>query len=111
MALAFKLKDYLLCVHRIDPLQGSELARALKGVAKGEERSRRLLEERFLRHVVAWVQPYRAQGLPFLGLIESGNRALLKAIRNWKSEVGPFEDFAERMVSEEVEARLLARRA
>ena len=106
MAIAFKLKDYLLCVSRIDFLTHVELTVALEKAATGDEKARRLLEERHLRHVVAWVQPYRSQGLHFLDLIESGNRALLRAIRGWKPDLGAFDDFAEREVCHEVETRL-----
>lgn len=79
----FRLKDYLLCVARVAPLPASDLEDALKACAAGQSTARRLLEERHLPHVVAWTLPYRSTDLPYLKLIEAGNRALLKAIKRW----------------------------
>ena len=77
----FRLKDYLICVARIAPLQRVELEDALRACAAGQLTARRLLEERHLPHVVAWSLPYRISDVPYLRLIEAGNRALLKAIK------------------------------
>jgi DNA-directed RNA polymerase sigma subunit (sigma70/sigma32) len=79
----FRLKDYLLCVARIAPLQTVELEAALHACAVGQPTARRLLEERHLPHVVAWALPYRVNNAPFLRLIEAGNRALIKTIKHW----------------------------
>src|SRR5882724_5188121 len=79
----FRLKDYLLCVARMAPLQPVELEAALKACAAGQPTARRLLEERHLPHVVAWALPYRISDAPFLRLIEAGNRALLKTVKRW----------------------------
>ena len=79
----FRLKDYLLCVARIAPLQTVELEAALRASAAGQATARRLLEERHLPHVVAWALPYRVNDAPFLRLIEAGNRALIKTIKHW----------------------------
>lgn len=111
MQTAYRLKDYLLCVQRLAPLDEVELALAWEGWARGEERARRLIEERFLGRVVAWVLPYRGNGLSLLGLIETGNRALLKALRH--QPVCPPEGLEEHLrlaVEEEVEGVIMARR-
>jgi DNA-directed RNA polymerase sigma subunit (sigma70/sigma32) len=79
----FRLKDYLLCVARIAPLEPVELEAALHACAAGQATARRLLEERHLPHVVAWSLPYRISDAPFLRLIEAGNRALLRTVKRW----------------------------
>ena len=80
----FRLKDYLLCVARVAPLQTVELEEALQACSAGQVTARRLLEERHLPHVVAWTLPYRSLDVPYLRLIEAGNRALLKVIKRWQ---------------------------
>jgi hypothetical protein len=77
----FRLKDYLICVARVAPLQRVELEEALSACAAGQATAKRLLEERHLPHVVAWTLPYRASDVPYLRLIEAGNRALLRSIK------------------------------
>lgn len=85
----FRLKDYLLCVARVAPLQRVELEETLKACAAGQVTARRLLEERHLPHVVAWTLPYRVSDVPYLRLIEAGNRALLKLIKRCQSGEPP----------------------
>lgn len=94
----FRLKDYLLCVARVAPLASSDLDEALKACAAGQSTARRLLEERHLPHVVAWTLPYRSMDVPYLKLIEAGNRALLKAIKRWQG--GPAAAFLDSLQSD-----------
>jgi DNA-directed RNA polymerase sigma subunit (sigma70/sigma32) len=80
----FRLKDYLLCVSRVTPLQRVELEETLQACQAGQVTARRLLEERHLPHVIAWSLPYRSNRMAFLKLIEAGNRALLRTIKRWQ---------------------------
>ena len=84
----FRLKDYLLCVARMAPLPALDFEDALNACAAGQITARRLLEERHLAHVVAWTLPYRSTDIPYLKLIEAGNRALLKSIKQWSGGTG-----------------------
>jgi len=76
------LKDYLICVAGLDALTPQELEQAYAGWQDGDDKSRRLIEERFLPRVVAWVLPYRGAGLRFRSLIQAGNYALLRSLRH-----------------------------
>jgi DNA-directed RNA polymerase sigma subunit (sigma70/sigma32) len=106
-----RLKHYLLCVQRLEPLDVGETRAALLAWQDGDERGRRLLEERHLRRVVAWVQPYRGQGMGLAELIETGNRALLRSLRRVPAlRAVELEDHLRTAVEESVEALLLARR-
>ena len=107
----FRLKDYLLCVSKIAPLQRVELEEALQACAAGQLTARRLLEERHLPHVVAWTVPYRMNDLPFLRLIEAGNRALLKSIKRWNDpamDTSTFLDSLQNSVEQACEDLLKA---
>ena len=105
----FRLKDYLLCVARVAPLQRVELDEALLACAVGQQTARRLLEERHLPYVVAWTLPYRATDVPYLRLIEVGNRALLKVIKHWQGgEAQEFLDGAQAGVEQACEEMLKA---
>lgn len=94
----FRLKDYLLCVARMAPLPALDLEDALQACAAGQVTARRLLEERHLPHVVAWTLPYRSSDVPYLQLIEAGNRALLKTIKRWSG--GPSSAFLDALQSD-----------
>jgi len=79
--------------------------------AQGDEWARRLLEERFLPLVLRWVQPYRGRGLELEALIELGNRALLRALRQLKpGHYVDAEDFLETCVIHEVESVVFAKK-
>lgn len=108
MAPAFQLKYYLLCMEQIPPLSGEDLQAALHARAKGDEWARRLLEERFLPLALRWVQPYRGQGLSFEALIQAGNRALLRGLRQLKPGMPDAEDYLERCVAFEIESLIFA---
>ena len=107
-----KTKDYLNCMQQIPALSQADLSMALKARAQGDEWARRLLEERYLPMVVAWVLPYRGHGLEFMDLIELGNRALLRGLRLLKAEgqVVDATDYLENCVVAEVEAVVLSRK-
>jgi DNA-directed RNA polymerase sigma subunit (sigma70/sigma32) len=105
-----KIKDYLLCMQQIPPLAEEDLRMAVLARAAGDAWAGRLLEERFLPQVVAWVQPYRGRGLELVDLISLGNRALLRALRQLKpGHCAGAVDFLEACVSAEVEAVVLTR--
>jgi hypothetical protein len=105
-----KIKDYLLCMQQIPPLGEEDLRMAVQARARGDAWAGRLLEERFLPQVVAWVQPYRGQGLELADLISQGNRALLRALRQLRpGHSAGAVDFLESCVAAEVEAVVLAR--
>ena len=105
------LKEYLLCIQRLVPLGDGDLERAFGDWMAGDERARRLIEEQHLSRVVAWVLPYRGQGIAFMALIEAGNRALLKALRRHPDlRLAGFEDHLRTAVEESVESLLMARR-
>ena len=105
----FRLKDYLICVARVAPLQRVELEEALLACAAGQGTARRLLEERHLPYVVAWTLPYRASDVPYLRLIEAGNRALLKLIKRWQgTEANVFLDQLQSSVEQACEELLKA---
>jgi DNA-directed RNA polymerase sigma subunit (sigma70/sigma32) len=107
-----RLKDYLLCVQRLEPLGGGELERAFEDWMRGDERARRLLEERHLGLVIAWVQPYRGFGAGFMDLIEAGNRALLRALRRQAGMTAEnLEDQLRTAVEESVESMLMANKS
>jgi DNA-directed RNA polymerase sigma subunit (sigma70/sigma32) len=107
----FGLKEYLLCVQRLQPLTQEELDRSFDAWMRGDERARRLIEERNLYCVVAWVQPYRGQGSSLECLIEAGNRALLRALRRQPGlKASNLEDHLRNAVEEAVESLLLAHR-
>lgn len=108
----YKLKDYLLCVSRMPDLERYELEEALTAASNGQLSAKRLLEERHLRFVVACCLPYRPQPVPFLRLIEAGNRALLKLSRGWNGhDPEAFRDALQAAVEQacEDEARALRR--
>lgn len=108
---SFHLKDYLRCVASLDPLGPEELQRQAMAMLQGDPFARRVLEERCLPRVVAWLVPYRgASDMPFLKLLGIGNRALLRAARAWRFEDGDFEDYTRRHVEESVETALGATR-
>jgi hypothetical protein len=105
---AFRLKDYLNCMSQIPPLSEEDLRDALDARAHGDEWAMRLLEERFLPKVVGWVAPYRGRGIELEGLIEIGNRSLLRGIRQLRPEICiDAEDFLEATVIRELEAVVL----
>jgi DNA-directed RNA polymerase sigma subunit (sigma70/sigma32) len=105
----FRLKDYLLCVARVAPLQRVELEETLQACLAGQATAKRLLEERHLPHVVAWTLPYRASDVPYLRLIEAGNRALLKAIKRCNSaDASAFLDSLQSSVEQACEELLKA---
>jgi len=106
-----RTKDYLSCMQQIPPLSEDELDMALKARSGGDEWARRLLEERFLPKVIPWVLPYRGHGLELMDLIEIGNRALLRGLRQLKPGlVVDATDFLENCVVEDVEAIVLSRK-
>jgi hypothetical protein len=105
----FRLKDYLLSVARVAPLQRVELEEALKASAAGQPTARRLLEERHLPHVVAWTLPYRSSDVSYLRLIETGNRALLRLIKRWQgTQADDFLDSLQACVEQACEDLLKA---
>jgi hypothetical protein len=88
-----------------------ELEAALRACAAGQPTARRLLEERHLPHVVAWSLPYRMTDVPFLRLIEAGNRALLKTVKRWNDpalDAGAFLDCLQSSVEQACEDLLKA---
>lgn len=112
MSESLKIKDYLLCMQQIPALSDGDLKQALLDRARGDEWARRLLEERYLPRVLGWILPYRGHGLEFSDLIEVGNRALLRGLRQLKP--GNFVDATdslEQCVIEEVEAAVFTRSA
>jgi DNA-directed RNA polymerase sigma subunit (sigma70/sigma32) len=95
---------------QIPELGPQELDEAIHAMAKGDAWAARLVEERFLPKVVRWVLPYRGKGLELGELIEIGNRALLKGLRQWKAEaVVDATDYLENCVAQDVEAALFTR--
>lgn len=82
--LTHDLKEYLNCMLRIPPLDDGALRAALRLRAHGEAWPGGKLEEGLLPLVVRWVNPYRCTGVDLLELIEVGNRAALKALRDLK---------------------------
>src|SRR5688572_27590229 len=103
--LTIKIKDYLCCMQHIPPLSEADLRLAVEARAQGDAWAQRLLEERFLPMVIAWVQPYRGRSLEFMQLIELGNRALLRAIRQLRPGLAvDSADYLEKCVVDEVEA-------
>jgi hypothetical protein len=107
----FLLKDYLSCMLKIRSLEKDELENCVEHFVEGEERFGRMLEERCLPQVISWVLPYRGLGVSFQGLIELGNRGLVKGIRGFKGgrEVD-MVDCMERAVVAEVEGAVFAKR-
>ncbi len=102
-----QIKDYLLCVSRIEALSIDDEARAILGLMEGDAKSRRLLEERYLPRVLGWAQAQRGQGVSFEGLIEAGNRALIKGLRSWQGDTEEeLGDWLERLVHEEMRTLL-----
>ena len=106
MTRPFNLKEYLLCMLEIPPLGADDLEIALEARADGCDWARRLLQERYLPHVVGWVMPYRSPSLGLETLIKLGNRALLKGLRQLKPGVLDATDFLEQCVVSGVEASL-----
>jgi len=107
---SLKIKDYLTCMRQIPELSEADLRLALQARAKGDSWARRLLEERFLPKVVAWVQPYRGRGLEHIQLIEIGNRALMRGLRQLKPGLAvDATDYLENCVVEDVEKIVFAR--
>ncbi|HXC65283.1 MAG TPA: hypothetical protein VNZ67_13055 [bacterium] len=106
-----RLKDYLICVAALRPLETWELDQAWAAWLQGDAKARRLIEERHLHSVVAWVQPYRACGVSFGRLLECGNRALLKALRHPPVErSADLAEYLRQAVEQAVEDRFLSRR-
>lgn len=111
MSSPSRLKEYLLCVQRLDPLAAEDMERAFRDWMRGDERARRLLEERHLGLVIAWVQPYRGNGVGFMELIETGNRALLRALKRQTGlSAVNLEDHLRTAVEVSVESVLMASR-
>lgn len=110
MSDPFKLKDYLACMLEIPPLDEVDLKRTVEARALGDAWAHRLLEERFLPRVVQWVQPYRGKGVAFHRLIEVGNRALLKGLRQLSPSTIDASDHLEGVVIQEVEDLVFARK-
>ena len=100
-----RLKDYLICVAGLDALTPGELQQAYHAWQDGDEPARRLIEERYLPRVVAWVLPYRGAGLRFRALIQAGNYALLRSLRH--PPVASWEDLEDHL-HQEVEAAVEA---
>ena len=106
-----RLKDYLICVAALRPLEPWELDQAWDAWRQGDAKARRLIEERHLHSVVAWVQPYRPCGVSFGRLLECGNRALLKALRHPPVErSADLAEYLRQAVEQAVEDRFLSRR-
>jgi DNA-directed RNA polymerase sigma subunit (sigma70/sigma32) len=111
MTPSFNLPTYLNCMLHIPALSPQDLETAVRARACGDEWAKRLLEERFLPKVVRWVHPYRGRGLEFQALIELGNRALMKGLRQLKTGVCvDAEDFLESCVVREVESVIFAKK-
>lgn len=110
MPRPFNLKEYLLCMQQIPRLSEEDLELTLEARADGYEWARRLLEERYLPLVIGWVLPYRGRGLELESLIELGNRALLRGLRQLKPGMPDATEFLEQNVASDIEARLLIRR-
>ena len=111
MSEPFRLKDYLACMLHIPTLSKEDLDRVVLARSQGDEWAKRLLEERFLPKVIHWAQPYRGRGLGFEKLIQAGNRALLRGLRQLKP--GHFvdaEDFLETSVVKEIEDLVFAKK-
>jgi hypothetical protein len=105
-----KTKDYLNCMLQIPPLSDDDLRTALLARMSGDEWARRLLEERFLPKVIAWVLPYRNPGFELMDLIEIGNRALLRGLRQLKPGLAvDATDYLENCVVAGVEEAVLLR--
>jgi DNA-directed RNA polymerase sigma subunit (sigma70/sigma32) len=100
-----RLKDYLICVAGLEALTPAELEQAFGAWQAGDERSRRLIEERSLARVVGWVLPYRGSGPRFRALIQAGNYGLLRALR--QPPVARWQDLEEHL-RQEVEAAVEA---
>jgi DNA-directed RNA polymerase sigma subunit (sigma70/sigma32) len=110
MQPSFNLPNYLNCMLHIPSLSPEDLEMAVQARACGDAWAARLLEERFLPKVVRWVHPYRGRGLEFQNLIELGNRALIKGLRQLKPGVCvDAEDFLESCVVREVESIVFAK--
>jgi DNA-directed RNA polymerase sigma subunit (sigma70/sigma32) len=103
--VGLRLKDYLVCVAGLDALTPGELKQAYMAWQEGDEAQRRLIEERYLPRVIAWVLPYRGAGLRFKALIQAGNYALLRALR--QPPVASWQDLDEHL-HQEVEAAVEA---
>jgi hypothetical protein len=104
----FRIKEYLNCMLQIPALSEAETELAVAAMATGDVWAHRLLEERFLPQVIRWVLPYRGLGPEFEALIEAGNRALLKGLRQLKPGLAvDTADFLEACVVQDVEAMVL----
>jgi DNA-directed RNA polymerase sigma subunit (sigma70/sigma32) len=104
-AVGLRLKDYLVCVSGLDALTPGELQQAYTAWQQGEDAQRRVIEERYLPRVIAWVLPYRGAGLRFKALIQAGNYALLRSLR--QPPVASWQDLDDHL-HQEVEAAVEA---
>ena len=103
--MGLRLKDYLVCVAGLDALTPGELQAAYTDWQQGDDGQRRLIEERYLPRVIAWVLPYRGAGVRFKALIQAGNYALLRSLRH--PPVASWQDLDEHL-HQEVEAAVEA---
>jgi DNA-directed RNA polymerase sigma subunit (sigma70/sigma32) len=111
MFAASKFKDYLACMLQIGELGEEEIKMLVEALSLGDEQARRCLEEQFLPRVLRWVSPYRGLGLSFECLVETGNRAMMRGLRQLRgNKVIDASDFLERCVVDEVESGLPSRK-
>lgn len=100
------LKDYLLLLSTIGPLDSSREFQLLELSRHGDEEAVRQLVEAYLPQVLAWVSPRRGQALSFQELIAIGNCALIEAVKAYRGRPEKFKSAAQQGVDRAVEMAL-----
>lgn len=78
------LKLYLRDVKELDLLPYDETIELIKKAKLGDKNARNKVVEHNLKLIVVIAKKHQGKGVPFLDLIEYGNMALIKAIKNYK---------------------------
>ncbi len=98
-----RLKDYLKVVQNIQGLSQTEEGEYVRRLKAGDEVSKRALIEAFLPMVVKWVAPLRGGHLTFASMIEAGNIAMIRALKDYAAQAeGSLAAFLEAAVTAEI---------
>ena len=88
VALDDPVKAYLKEIGQVPLLSAEEEQTLARAARAGDADARRRLSEANLRLVVSVAKRYAGRGLPFLDLIQEGNRGLMKAAEKFEPDRG-----------------------
>lgn len=82
------MKAYVAEISKVPPMDAEEEARVFAAAAKGDSSAKERITESRLMTVVNIAARYVGRGILFIDLVESGNRALIKAVDSFDFSSG-----------------------